>query len=437
MLDSISNSPARLRLFFAAMPKGADLHVHAGGAVYAEHLLDWAVKDGDCIQPQTLELRRPPCVAPAADLATFLRTGNGRDATIDAMSMRGFVPGTETGHDHFFATFGKYDLATSNHPADVLADATRHAADDRVSYLELMNTFGGSAFARVVSGVPFDRDFAKLRSALFAHGFAEAVTEARNEVDTLDRARRADLGCGSPAAEPACAVTVRYLMQVIRTQPPAVVFAQSLLGFELEHSDPLVVGLNFVAPEDNPIALGNYELHMHMLDALSHLEPPANVTLHAGELTLGLVPPEDLRFHIRDAIEIAHAKRIGHGVDVTYERDAPGLLREMARRHVLVEICLTSNDVILGVRGAEHPLPTYLDYGVPVALATDDEGVSRIDLTHEFERAETTYHFPYATFKQFARNSIEYGFIAPKDKARLKAKLERDLASFENQVLGL
>jgi adenosine deaminase len=225
-------------------------------------------------------------------------------------------------------------------------------------------------------------------------------------------------------------------MQVIRTLPPAVVFAQSLLGFELAHADPRVVGVNFVAPEDDPIALGNYDLHMRMLEALAQLEPPANVSLHAGELTLGLVPPADLRFHIRHAIEIAHAKRIGHGVDVAYEADAPGLLREMARRRVLVEICLTSNDVILGVRGAQHPLPTYLRYGVPVALATDDEGVSRIDLTHEFVRAETTYGFPYATFKQFVRNSIEFGFLAPKDKARLKAKLEADLISFENAALG-
>ena len=63
------------------------------------------------------------------------------------------------------------------------------------------------------------------------------------------------------------------------------------------------------------------------------------------------------------------------------------LLREMARRNVMVEICLSSNDSILGVSGAQHPLATYLKYGVPVALATDDEGVSRSEISREYLRA--------------------------------------------------
>jgi hypothetical protein len=471
LLAHLRTSPPQLRMFFAAMPKGADLHNHADGAVYAERFLQWAVADGDCIQPQTLTLVAPPCAAPGSvDLATFLANDAHRDAAIDAMSMRGFVLGPETGHDHFFATFDKFGLAGGAHPAEVLADATRQAAHDRVAELELMVTFGGPALERAVAGVPFDPNLTTLRAQLFAHGFAAAVTEARAQVAMLDRDRRVQLGCDGPAPEPGCRVEVRYLMQVIRALPPVTVFAQSMLGFELAHTEPRVVGLNLVAPEDGPVALRDYDLHMHMLDALAHLEPPANVTLHAGELALGLVPPPDLRFHIRHAVEIAHAKRIGHGVDVTEEDDAPGLLAEMARRHVLVEICLTSNDVILGVRGADHPLPTYLRYGVPVALATDDEGVSRIDLTHEFVRAETTYAFSYATLKGFARNSVTYGFepgaslwdnaaaarpvaacattplgatpapacaafLARSDKARLQWQLEHDLAAFEDAEL--
>ena len=102
----------------------------------------------------------------------------------------------------------------------------------------------------------------------------------------------------------------------------------------------------------------------------------------------------------------------GHGVDVLGEDDADGLLREMAKRHTLVEIALTSNDVILNVRGAAHPLPAYVKAGVPVALVTDDPGVARSDLGNEFLRAETTYGFSYATLKQFVRNSVEYAFLA-------------------------
>ncbi len=76
-----------------------------------------------------------------------------------------------------------------------------------------------------------------------------------------------------------------------------------------------------------------------------------------------------------------------------------------------MEINLTSNDVILGVSGKDHPFLLYRKFGVPVALSTDDEGVSRIDLTHEFVRAVLTYDLHYADLKQMVRTSLEHGFL--------------------------
>jgi adenosine deaminase len=157
----------------------------------------------------------------------------------------------------------------------------------------------------------------------------------------------------------------------------------------------------------------DFELHMKMLDYLHGIYPKVRISLHAGELAMGLVPPEDLRFHIRESVERGHAERIGHGVDVMNEDHPLDLLRELAMRNVLVEICLTSNDVILGVKGDDHPLATYLKYGVPVALATDDEGVSRSDMTHEYLRAVQTYGFiSYTDLKRMARLSLEHSFLA-------------------------
>jgi len=90
-----------------------------------------------------------------------------------------------------------------------------------------------------------------------------------------------------------------------------------------------------------------------------------HISLHAGELAPGLVPPDGLCCHIRLAFEEAHAERIGHGVDVMYEEKPYNLLKEMASNHVMVEINLTSNDVILGIAGTygvqllmRHVLPT-------------------------------------------------------------------------------
>jgi adenosine deaminase len=83
----------------------------------------------------------------------------------------------------------------------------------------------------------------------------------------------------------------------------------------------------------------------------------------------------------------------------------------MAAKHVMVEINLTSNDVILGVKGRDHPFPIYRKFHVPVALSTDDEGVSRIDLTHEYVRAAETYALGYADLKQLVRTGLEHAFL--------------------------
>ncbi|MBL8187403.1 MAG: adenosine deaminase, partial [Acidobacteria bacterium] len=97
--------------------------------------------------------------------------------------------------------------------------------------------------------------------------------------------------------------------------------------------------------------------------------------------------------------------------DVMYEDKPYDLLREMAAKRVLVEVCLTSNDGILGVRGKEHPLPLYLRFGVPVALATDDLGISRSEMTREYAKAVSDHGLDYRQLKRLARNSLEHAFI--------------------------
>jgi adenosine deaminase len=176
-------------------------------------------------------------------------------------------------------------------------------------------------------------------------------------------------------------------------------------------SDPHMVGLNLVMPEDWYIPMKDFELQMQMLAYLHARYPRVHISLHAGELAEGLVPPEGLRFHIRDSVEVAHAERIGHGADVMNEKDPHQLLREMADRNVMVEICLTSNAVILGVSGPQHPLSEYMRAGVPVALATDDEGVARSDMTHEYLRGAEDQKLSYLQLKTMARTSVEHAFL--------------------------
>jgi adenosine deaminase len=179
----------------------------------------------------------------------------------------------------------------------------------------------------------------------------------------------------------------------------------------MEAHDDTWVGINFVMPEDGLISMRDYTLQMQMLDYLHSVYPQVNISLHAGELVPGLVPPEGLRFHVRQAVELGHAQRIGHGVDVMYEENPQTLLKELADKHVMVEINLSSNEGILGIKGDEHPFPIYRLNHVPVALSTDDEGVSRIDLTHEYARAALDYGLPYQDLKNLARTGMEHAFL--------------------------
>ena len=414
-LDTIRARPAKLRAFLKAMPKGADLHNHLSGAVPTETLIGYAVRDGLCIDA-TFTATPAPAVAGAACPTGQRPASDSRSdkaffaQIVRAWSMEGFQPGAESGHDHFFATFGKFGLATTR-KGDMLAAVAKINARQRVAYLETLVSRQGDAVRALATNVGFDPSFPALRQKLFDGGMAAIVRAASAETDA-DLARFDELlRCGTRRADPGCALEVRYDYQVGRATNPEIVFANLLLGFELQRSDPRYVGVNLVQPEDNPVALRDYTLQMQMIQYLRTVYPRANVTLHAGELVSGLVSAAELRSHVRQAVEIAGAERIGHGVDVVGEINAGQLLTEMARHHVLVEVPLTSNAQILGVFGAAHPFVNYRAAGVPVALATDDPGVERIDLTHEYQLATTRYRLDYDDLKTLSRASLEHAFL--------------------------
>jgi adenosine deaminase len=430
-------NPPELYAFLLRMPKGGDLHLHASGAVYAETYLRIAAEDGLC-----LDLRTHSIVAALSGScgengveAVRAQTDNAlASAMIDSLSMRNFVPGRESAHDHFFATFGKFGPYNRNHRGELLAEITRRAAGQNESYLELMSINGALA-GGLGARVGFSGDFAADRTQLMAAGLEKVVESMRTTLEDLEQARLRALDCEKLPGSPACRITVRYLYQVLRESPKAQVFAQVLAGFMLASIDSRVVGINFVQPEDGANSMRDYHLQMQMMDYAHNLYPKVHITLHAGELAAGLVPPEGLRFHVREAVELGHAERIGHGTSVMYETEADQLLDEMKRRKVLVEINLTSNDLILGVRGQAHPFPVYRKHGVPVAISTDDEGVSRSHLTEEYVRAALTYNLSYAELKQLVRNSLEYAFVEDREKARLLQDLDRRFHAFEQSYV--
>ena len=414
-LDRIADSPPRLRIFLAQMPKGGDLHNHAGGSIYAEDFLRWAGENKLCIATDTGRVVDPPCDAPGRVPAAGLERDYPRySRAIDAFSTRGFEAGVGdpevSGYNRFFATFDAFGPAARGKMGDAIALTREQAAADRVSYLELGAGSHVSAVVAAAAGSADATDFAGLAAKL-APALPDAVAKVRAEYDGIE-ARAAEVdGCKTAAPKPACGVETRYLYTAIRTVGPAQVFAQLALAFAVAEADPRFVGVNIAAPEHDPVAVRDYALHMRMIAFLKAAHPKVQLSLHAGELTLGLVPPRDLAFHIRDAVAVAGARRIGHGIDISYETDATSLLVRMAKERIAVEINLTSNAVILGVKGRDHPLSLYRAAGVPVVLSTDDEGVSRSDMTNEYLRAVTEQHLRYPDLKQIARDGLHYSFL--------------------------
>jgi adenosine deaminase len=430
-----------------SFPKGADLHMHLSGAVYAETFLAEAARENLCVDPIAMKLTQPPCKAPIVTAAAALADQPLYDKLIDAFSMRSFVPYSGwSGHDQFFATFSRWGALEKSAAGEWLDEVDKRAAAQNEQYLEIMQTptFSHAAKLGYQIGWPADSaanvtaaTLARLREQLLAGGLRDEVpvdtkeladAKARRsaiencpkeeaalshkEGDEMDRHRDPPSVNTSPDfLNDPCNVRIHWLYQVLRGFPPQQVFAQTLLGFEVASADPDVVGINFVMPEDGRISMQDYHLQMQMLDYLHSVYPAVHITLHAGELAMGLVPPAGLRFHIREAIDLGHAERIGHGVDVLYENDAPALLKEMAAKHIDVEINLTSNAGILGVSGTQHSLAAYIAAHVPFSLSTDDEGVSRIDLTHEYVRAVIEQNLTYAQLKESARDSLEYSFL--------------------------
>ena len=444
---AVKGGPLTLRAFLEGFPKGADLHVHLSGAVYAETFVKDAAEDGLCVDPRELAFAMPPCSAPlepAKELNGVMtpREQDLYDRLVDSFSMRSFVatPGF-SGHDQFFSTFDRVHGLNKKHIGEWVDEVASLAAAQNQQYLELMETPPFSHAAYLSHQNPLDMDFAKYRSTLLSVGVREEVYEDREDVRAAEQLRKDIEQCGTPRAAPACNVQVRYLYQVLRGNAPEQVFAQALLGFEtvqasMDAHDNTWVGINFVMPEDGFISMRDYTLQMKMLNYLHSVYPKVHISLHAGELAFGLVPPEGLRFHIRQAVELGHAERIGHGVDVMYEDNARQLLKEMAQKHIMVEINLSSNEGILGIKGNEHPFPIYRAYHVPVALSTDDEGVSRIDLTHEYVRAALDYHLSYADLKQLARTGLEHSFLPGPSLWAAPDSFTTPVAACKGQVLG-
>ena len=88
---------------------------------------------------------------------------------------------------------------------------------------------------------------------------------------------------------------------------------------------------------------------------------------------------------IRGALDALAADRIRHGIRAV---DDPGLLAELARRGVVLDVCPISNLRTGAVASlARHPLPALVTAGIPCSVSTDDPAMFGTDLAADYDAA--------------------------------------------------
>jgi adenosine deaminase/adenosine deaminase CECR1 len=449
LIAGASPRTAELTLFFTQMPKGGDLHHHYSGAIYAETYIDFLDKQGYCVNKHTYRVETDKAVIEAerakpvaarnclstaevyADDAT-LRELLQRWSSKDFANHGALQPPPDR---QFFQTFGYFGPVSNANFHEGLVEIKERALKENVSYIETM--FKLSPF---VADKEFDE--AAWRTSSDDTAFE---AQMRAWMNTLD----ADAGFNTRIAdfvakidEAAAGIdddnfTMRYQTYVLRLLNPSQVFSSMLAGFKSAAKGGKIVGVNIVGQESNMVSMRDYALHMKMFRFLKSVYPDVKVALHAGELALGDVPPEQLQFHIDQAVNVAGAQRIGHGIDLAHESNAPSIMKTMREKDIPVEINLTSNAFISGVQGENHPVTLYRKYGVPYVISTDDAGVTRHNLANEYVLFASRYKPSYAELKKASYNSIRYSFLAAADKTRLTRQLDARFAKFEAGIVAL
>jgi adenosine deaminase len=449
--DQIRDNTAQLRAFFSAMPKGGDLHHHYDGSIYTETFVEYAIKNDFWLNTNSLAIQKDFSVkAPKyknwrkiSDLIQKNEFGFYKQKLLEKWSNKDFYPSKGPSDDHFFNTFDGFSPAKDPDLATGLLELKQRAVKENVSYIETMfllffkskNTYEINTFNKPLKAAQANQNEADLEKilddlyAFFIKNGAENQAKLYNEgLTKIHNSYNIDDEN----------FTLRYQNAILRLKQPAEVFGDLVVCYLSDKESSLINGVNIVGQEDRDVAMQDYWLHMQMYKYLNKKFPNTKNALHAGELTLGLVKPEELSWHISEAIYVANAKRIGHGIDLPFEKNAFSLLKKMKEEQIAVEINLSSNEFILNVKNDEHPISLYRQHGVPIVISTDDAGVLRTNLTEQYVLLAKRYpEFSYSEIKQLVFNSIRFSFIEEKNlKTSLLKKLENDFLEFEKVVLG-
>jgi adenosine deaminase len=444
--DGIKDNKSALIAFLQDMPKGGDLHTHVSAVVEIETVLKYAAEhdyDFD-VKNKKFILSSPDNTGDDFIKSDVLKELYNSDSTtvpsktrelimttiFDNLSMRNYTNMPENSHDLFFQYFSR---TVSIDAATYYEEYFTRAVHQNISYLELMANINTAA------------DY-------------EGIIKIKDRVLKSLGKNPSDL-------------TINFLATVNRNQGiENFKTALNAAVSRVDNPDLHTVGITVLSAEDDIASQQEFDAQMSAIDELVKLreknnKKPINFHLHAGELTLDYATYESMTDRISESVYKGHAKTIGHGVSIAWNEDVYDLLKYMRDEKIGVAVCPTSNEAILGVPAAENQFGLYWEADVPVAIATDDEGLSRTNLTNEYAKIITAFDLDYTEVKFLAFSSLEMAYTdgdslfaadnkdfsltvsefnelyknraSLSDKAKLELDLYRRFYEFEKEMNGV
>jgi len=164
-----------------------------------------------------------------------------------------------------------------------------------------------------------------------------------------------------------------------------------------------VVGIDLAGVEDIGPAKLFVEHYRRAKEAGLHL------TTHAGEWS----GPES----VRQAVLQLGTERLGHAIGAASD---PAVMDLLAERRIAIESCPTSSVQFSMVPGYRQlPLGMWLERGLLVTIATDDPGISGIDIEHEYRVLRQEMGLDDARVCQLQKNGVEAAFLSPEERVQL------------------
>lgn len=191
--------------------------------------------------------------------------------------------------------------------------------------------------------------------------------------------------------------------------------------FVRDNPHPLVTGFGIAGNE----RAGKFD---DFAEALSIAKGAGlKLALHAGEIC----GPES----IRDAVRLG-ASRVGHGVSAVQD---PALMKELAEKNIMVEVCPTSNRILVGeLKGdlANHPARKLYDAGIKISLNPDDGGIFGTQTGKEHRISAKEFGFTKAEMYDITLCALDCSFADVKTRKQLKEDVYKRMTAEDRKEMA-